>query len=53
MDKVSFKDAKKRLHLIESIVNLGKGFFELMDRVLLLNVVKRILNVENLNADCV
>ena len=53
MDKVGSEHSEKRFHLIEHIVNLGKGFFELSNRMLFLNIVKRAFDVEDLNADCV
>ena len=53
MDKVGSEHSEKRFHFIERIVNLGKGFFELSDGVLFLNIVKRVFDVEDLNADCV
>ena len=53
MDEVGSEHSEKRFHFIERVVNLGKGFFELSDGVLFLNVVKRVFDVEDLNADCV
>ncbi len=53
MDEVGSEHSEKRLHFIERVVNLGKGFFELSDGVLFLNIVKRVFDVEDLNADCV
>lgn len=51
MQKHAFDDLKQWLSLIEDVVDLRKRFFELMHRMLLLYVVQRALDIQDLQLD--